>query len=373
MVQIKPIICPRCGGDTNFQSGVISFRCERCGTRLAVSGELPVPHYYVEPKLTRLQGINAMRQIFDDPDTAAALSTSALLSSTTLIYIPLLEMHGLRVGIMTMGKQFETKVTYYVQTKDTRETSVCINDFYQALPIAVIPNLGIEELTLNISDWNKKEGLGSAKVLPANMIELKKSGYVLEPTGSIQNKIDAFEKQLQAYLPLTSGMKIIEKRYRILYYPVYLGKYLYKGCTYPIVVSAISGEVLYAIAPQKDTGRPLAALIPAFITSLIVAPILKNITTVPEFPFKDVFLMILYSSGQASIFGLIFILFMLGVFSSILSLFWVEFRYKGLVYFQKSGIKIFTKVNKPPKTKLEKISDFLLDMCDKALKNAGEE
>lgn len=361
MIAVKPITCPQCGGETGFKSGVVSFECRRCGVKLAVCGEMPIAAYSMEPIISQKQASINMREAFKDPEVSRGLISDSHLISISLIYIPFIEIHTRRIGKLTFGNKSEKVQTYYVMTKDTRETTISINDTYCALPLSTIPNLGMEQLNFSISDWKKDGLLGTAKLQQANLIEMKQSAYVLEPPGNMDDIIKRVDERYGKYYPLGGNLKEIDKKYRILYYPVYLGKYLYCGCTYPVLLSAINGNILYAIAPQRNVLRPLAAILPALIASLVITSFLKgninfeNISLAFTVGFLINFMHVILIFGS----------FALGLILMILSFFWIELRYKGIVYFYKDSRKVILKANKPKKTKLEKVSEAIFDFaCD---------
>ena len=92
---------------------------------------------------------------------------------------------------------------------------------------------------------------------PFNSENLHRSGMVFEPVGS---EVEALETARQAFdqevsekvkLSRTSQLftRLLSTRLGIVYYPVWVVRYLYRGRSFQVVVDGFDGAVLYGKAP----------------------------------------------------------------------------------------------------------------------------
>jgi hypothetical protein len=92
---------------------------------------------------------------------------------------------------------------------------------------------------------------------PFNAEELHRSGMVFEPVGSPQAALVSAENDFRETLKNDTNMSRVEQlfvrlarpRLGLVYYPLWVVRYLYRGRSFQVVVDAYDGEVLFGKAP----------------------------------------------------------------------------------------------------------------------------
>ena len=137
---------------------------------------------------------------------------------------------------------------------------------------------------------------------------------------------------------------------------------------YTISIEAIKGKVLNALLPQRIRYRPLYAIIPSAVLGYLFSGVGRAMLTGEVDSLARSMMSILTSLLRIRLDVMIyFVLFSLSGLLAVLSYFWIQFRYQGLVQFAKDSVPRIIKVNKPPKTFLEKISEKLAETSESLL------
>jgi hypothetical protein len=112
---------------------------------------------------------------------------------------------------------------------------------------------------------------------PFDAEELHASGLVFEPVGSVSDAQGAAKKDFDGRVRKLAGLdrvgqlfiRSVRRRMGLVYYPLWMLRYLYRGRAFLVVVDATSGEVLYAKAPGSTFYRA-AALVGGMAAGAIV-------------------------------------------------------------------------------------------------------
>jgi hypothetical protein len=96
-----------------------------------------------------------------------------------------------------------------------------------------------------------------------NADALHRNGLVFEPVGSSTEALEAAEKEFQGQIRSQAGLdrvsqafvRIVRPRLGIVYFPLWVIRYQFRGRTYQVVVDGYSGKVLYGKAPGNTFYR----------------------------------------------------------------------------------------------------------------------
>ena len=92
---------------------------------------------------------------------------------------------------------------------------------------------------------------------PFHPVNLHKSGLVFEPTSSALDALEQARREFEAGINRKANLdrvgqsfvRIIRPRQGLVYYPLWVIRYDYRGRTFQVVVDGYSGETLYGKAP----------------------------------------------------------------------------------------------------------------------------
>ena len=92
---------------------------------------------------------------------------------------------------------------------------------------------------------------------PFNADSLHKSGLVFEPTGSALDALEQARSEFEAGINRKANLdrvgqsfvRIIRNRQGLVYYPLWVIRYDYRGRVFQVVIDGYSGETLYGKAP----------------------------------------------------------------------------------------------------------------------------
>ena len=104
---------------------------------------------------------------------------------------------------------------------------------------------------------------------PFNPEALHSRGMVFEPVGSFSEARQEAEEQFQAEVEKKSGLdrlaqvfvRLVRRRYALVYHPLWVLRYLFRGRAFQVVVDGYSGEVLYGKAPGNTLYRAAALVL----------------------------------------------------------------------------------------------------------------
>lgn len=235
--------CPRCGGMVPIPEGQAIVTCPFCSLRSVVRGERGVRRYQVPCRIDAAKA----RQVYQDflkSSWAIALSarSQAKVTETFLVHLPFWGAWGRGLGwIFGQEAVRSNKQTHY----RPRERKV-VQELSWNGAACEVGEFGVNQVSL--------EG---RPLQPFDPEALHRTGMVFEPVGSQQEALEAarlsFEERIKSKgkLDRTSQVfvRIVRPRLGLIYYPLWVVRYLYRGRSFQVVVDGFSGEVLYGKAP----------------------------------------------------------------------------------------------------------------------------
>lgn len=255
------LACPRCGGMVTIPEGQAIVICPYCDLRSAVSAEndpgweddgnigVGVRRYQVPLRVTRESAEKAFRAFLSSNFSIARdCAGKAQLTEAFLMHLPFWAAWGRGVA-WAFGQE-------RVGSGDNKRWEARERKFVRELtwnsPACEVGEFGVRQI-----------GLGRAPLEAFQADQLHSTGMVFEPVGSARESLEAarqaFEAQVQKEVRLdrTAQLytRIVRPRLGLVYYPMWVMRYLYRGRSFQVVVDGADGQVLYGKAPGSTAFR----------------------------------------------------------------------------------------------------------------------
>ena len=241
--------CPNCGGMVAIPEGAVVVRCTYCDMRSFVRGERGLRRHQVPQRVQRENAIEAMRRFFSS-SIAIARNTAAQaqLDEAFLVYLPFWTVWG-RVAVWAFGEErvgsgdrarYEPREVRVVQEMTWNGAAADVGEF------------GVDQVPLT-----------GQELEPFNADTLHQQGMVFEPVNSFAEALksaeDEFQSQVRSRIGLDRLSQLFTRLFRhrtgLVYYPLWVLRYLYRGRAFQVVVDGSSGKVLYGKAPGNTIYR----------------------------------------------------------------------------------------------------------------------
>lgn len=247
--------CPRCGGTVPVPEGQLIVRCPYCDLRSFVRGERGLLRYQVPQRVSREQASQALRKFLtSNMAIAPAAARQAQLSEAFLVYLPFWTIWA-RVGAWVFG---EKKVG---SGDDAR---------YEPREMRVVQDMVWNGAACDVGEFGVTQvPTIDSGLEPFNPEVLHHSGMVFEPVGSFSEARQAADEQFQAQVENRAGLdrlaqvfvRAIRRRHALVYHPLWVLRYVFRGRSFQVVVDGYSGEVLYGKAPGNTLYRAAALVL----------------------------------------------------------------------------------------------------------------
>lgn len=248
---LNGLTCPRCGGTITVPEGQNLVMCPFCEQRSAVSGERGVRRYQVPQRVGYEQAQQVLTTFLSsDMSIAPSARSTAKLSETFLVHLPFWTAWGQGVA-WAFGQQ-------RVGSGD--------DERYEPREKSTAREMSWNGVACDVGEFGvRRISLENRPLEPFNSDALHRSGMVFEPVGSEQAALEAARQSFEALvakdvkLTRTSQLftRLLGARLGLVYYPVWVLRYLFKGRSFQVVVDGFSGEVLYGKAPGNVLYRAL--------------------------------------------------------------------------------------------------------------------
>lgn len=354
--------CSNCGGLLSTR-GERVLTCKYCGERSLVIIPDWMPSYYFKPKLDIGGARRAMVGLFKTKDVESGLLKTAKFESGELFFAPIYQLRARRVGTFVVQPQAEQKYKFYndqggrpvrsymqgvnnlfnMETPGP-DTRIIINDVIRGLPAVKISEWGLDEI-----DPVQVLLEGKNEYQTYNREQMDKIATVLEPTVSVQERVDQIYKMTD--LIKCDQTQIVDKRVDLVYYPVWRVRWRYQNKQYQNTIDAITGKILFARAPAKQASRVVWLLAISAAAGLSAGKMIG-------------FLKIILLTGALSA-------YVIAIFSTILMFFvalgWNMFRYSTELVITGDYVGV-EWIGRPPETIFEKYASKMSEMLVSAAK-----
>jgi DNA-directed RNA polymerase subunit RPC12/RpoP len=246
---LQGLSCPNCGGMVPIPEGQAIVRCPYCDLRSFVKGERGLRRYQVPQKVQRQNAEEALRRFLSSNMAIARnAARQALLSEAFLVYLPFWTVWG-RVAGWAFGQE---KVGSGNQSH------------YEPREVRVVQEMTWNGAACDVGEFGVSElPLAEQEMLPFNPDELHNTGMVFEPVNSFSEARQAAESQFEQTVnrrakldrPSQVFVRSFQRRFGLIYYPLWVLRYLYRGRAYQVVVDGYSGKFLFGKAPGNTIYR----------------------------------------------------------------------------------------------------------------------
>jgi hypothetical protein len=247
------LTCASCGGTVDVHEGRTNVECRFCGTPQAVVGERGIVRLMVLNSLDRDQAREVVRRWFRKGiRKEPALRREAVPEETFLAWFPFvrarLDAIGWILGIKTRkrkrGNRWET-VKEPVERSIERTVDL-------TMPAADMAEFGVHRVNL-----------AGDEILPLDDELLRSRGMVFRPNRSLEETAGQLKQQALAETERAnrldrvsfSWLTSVRRRVGLVYYPLWVVRYGFRGRTYQVLVDAEDGSLAYGKAPGNHLWR----------------------------------------------------------------------------------------------------------------------
>lgn len=235
--------CPRCGGMIDIPEGQEIVICPFCELRSVVRGDNGIRRYQVPLKINREEAEKAFRGFLTSSMAiSGSVRKEAQLTETLVVHLPFWAVWG-----RAMGWVFGQNI---IRTQDKTR--------YEPKEIRIVEEMTWNGAACEVGEFGVSEiNLQGRPLEPFDGDSLHHSGMVFEPVGAageaLQRAQAEFDGRIQSSAHLSqmtqSFVRLIRPRQGLIFYPLWVIRYLYRGRAFQVVVDGFSGEVLYGKAP----------------------------------------------------------------------------------------------------------------------------
>jgi hypothetical protein len=268
---LQGLSCPNCGGMVPVPEGQLIVRCPYCELRSFVRGERGLLRYQTPQRIDRAAASERLKKFLaSSMAIAPAARKNAELTEAFLVYLPFWTLWA-TVGGWVFGQKkvgsgddarYEPREVRVVQEMSWNGSACDVGEF------------GVEQVSLADGDLQ-----------PFDPDDLHNRGMVFEPVGAFSEARQAAEETFTGEIQRRAGLdrvgqafvRYLRRRSALVYHPLWVLRYLFRGRAFQVVVDGYSGEILYGKAPGNTVyraavlvlGMALGALLavdgPAFI------------------------------------------------------------------------------------------------------------
>ena len=244
----KGLNCPRCGATVPIPDGQVIVRCPSCDFRSIVRGDVGVRRYQAPLRAGRDQALRALDQFFGNWAIALDIRSKARVSEVFIAHLPFWTLWGRALGWAFGQKLVGNSKNRHYEPREVKITQ----EMVWTGAACDVGEFGVQQVQLT-----------NQPLEPFNGDALHASGMVFEPVGSTSDARQAAEQDFQkkvsaaAHLDRISQLfvRFVNQRFGLVYYPLWIVRYLYKGRAFQVVVDGFSGKVLYGKAPGNALYR----------------------------------------------------------------------------------------------------------------------
>ena len=238
----KGLNCPRCGGVVAIPDGQVIVRCPSCDFRSIVRGDLGVRRYQTPIRIGRDQALKALGKFFNNFAIALDARSKSQVSEMFVAYLPFWALWGRALGWAFGEKQVGN-------SKNRR---------YEPREVKIVQEMVWTGAACDVGEFGVSQvELTNQPLEPFNSDALHASGMVFEPVGSLTDARQAAEKNFEKKVSAAAKLdrlsqlfvRFVNQRFGLVYYPLWVIRYLYRGRAFQVVVDGFSGKVLYGKAP----------------------------------------------------------------------------------------------------------------------------
>ncbi len=325
--------CPRCGGIVPIPEGQVLVACPYCDQRSVVSAisaqdaapaqtatedflaavgftqsketpaRLGIRRYQAQQQVNRDQAVACFQRFISGKfQVARDCAKEARVTEVFLVHLPFWAVWGKGMAYAFGQQQVGSGDNKRYEPREKKHVS----EMSWNAPACEVGEFGVRQILLD-----------GCPLEPFNPVKLHSTGMVFEPIGSAQSAIhsakETFTKTVSSKVSLSRTEQIIVRlarpRLGLVYYPLWVIRYLYRGRSFQVVVDGVRGEALYGKAPGSV----------AYRAGVLVAGMAAGAILTIDVPAA--IMLFMSGSDEDSPFGLAVVAFLFG-----LGLLWTSYR-----------------------------------------------
>jgi len=250
------LTCTSCAGTVDVQEGLTNVVCRYCGTPVAVVGERGVLRLMVLERVDRSAAGLAVRRWFAKGiRKAPALRREAQLEEAFLAFFPYVRARFDVIGWVLGFKEHRRKRgNRWVTEREPVELQI-ERSVDRTMASADMAEFGVHRVDL-----------AGDELLPLDDELLRSRGMVFRPQRTPSEVGEALTKtalqQIEAGGAVDhvsfSWLATIRHRIAVVYYPLWVIRYSFRGQTYQALIDAEQGTLAYGKAPGNHLFRALS-------------------------------------------------------------------------------------------------------------------
>ncbi|MEW5867891.1 MAG: hypothetical protein AB1894_01340 [Chloroflexota bacterium] len=243
------LTCPNCGGVVPIPEGQIIVKCPYCELRSFVRGERGLRRFQVPQRVPRDNAVSALKKFLSDNMAIARDAVrAARVTEVFLAYLPFWTVWA-RVAAWAFGQK---KVGSGDHTR------------YEPREIRIVQEMTWNGAACDVGEFGVNSiPIGQQDLQPFNPEALHSSGMVFEPVGSFSEAHAAANAQFEGQVRRKASLdrlaqlfvRNLRQRFALVYHPLWILRYLYRGRAFQVVVDAYTGKVLYGKGPGNTWYR----------------------------------------------------------------------------------------------------------------------
>ncbi|MFN2237297.1 MAG: hypothetical protein ACK2U1_23960 [Anaerolineales bacterium] len=246
--------CPNCGGMVPIPEGQAIVQCPYCEQRSFVRGERGLRRYQVAQRVNRDKAFSRLQAFLKGHRAIAGdVAQKAKLTEIFVAYLPFWAVWAKALGWVFGEERVGRGDNARYQPREIK----VVQDMHWNGAACDVGEFGVDSLPLTVQQME-----------PFNPEELHARGMVFEPIGSQSDAQSAankeFHEQVQDHADLDRVAQVvtrlIHRRFGLVYYPLWVLRYLYRDRAFQVVVDGYSGKVLYGKAPGSTLYRALVLI-----------------------------------------------------------------------------------------------------------------
>jgi len=241
--------CPRCGGIVPIPEGQVIVPCPYCELRSVVRGERGLRRYQLACRINPAQAGEALQRFLSSSLAIARdAATKSHLSESFLTFIPFWMAWGRGLG-WALGEE-------RVGSGDRKR--------YEPREVRIVEEMTWNRAACDVGEFGvNRVPLDRQPLDPFQAEALHRSGLVFEPAGLLgqaqQAADDDFRERLRRKGKLDRisqfFARVARRRMALVYYPLWMLRYQYRGRSFQVAIDGHSGKVLYGKAPGNTLYR----------------------------------------------------------------------------------------------------------------------
>ncbi len=264
--------CPRCGGTIPVPEGVAIVACPYCELRSVVRGHRGLRRYQLSCRVDREQASAAFRKFLSSSMAIARDAPRlAQLTEAFVVYLPFWAAWGRGLG-WAFGEE-------EVGSGDNRR--------HVPKEIRIQQEMAWNGAACDVGEFGVTHvPLANQTLEPFQADALHRAGLVFEPVAAEEDAQRVSDEEFnqrvrdKGRLDRLSQLfvRIVRKRLGLVYYPLWMLRYAYRGRAFQVAVDGTTGQVLYGKAPGNTFyraavlvgGMAAGAVLSVDVTSLLL-------------------------------------------------------------------------------------------------------